>query len=233
MPLWKRSADISLSLAVMPLLLAAIALMAIYHWLVSPGPIFFRQARIGRGGRTFSIYKFRTMKPACEFSTHQNHLHQLLGSGAPMEKLDKGDARIIPGGRLLRASGLDELPQLLNVLRGEMSLIGPRPCLPFEYEAYAPDQRKRFEVAPGLTGLWQVSGKNRTTFEQMVQLDCDYVERRSAGLDLKIVFLTIPALVQQIMDTQVTRVTQVAQSLAGHAPLNEKFRPAGTARLAS
>jgi len=212
MPLWKRSADICCCLAAMPVLILAIIMMAIFHTIVSPGPLFFRQARVGYRGRRFQIYKFRTMKPDSDSSMHQNYSSQFMASAAPMEKLDaKGDARIIPGGWLLRAAGWDELPQLLNVLLGDMSLVGPRPCLPYEYEAYTPAQRRRLEVAPGLTGLWQVSGKNRTTFEQMVRLDSEYVDRRTAGLDLKIILLTIPALVRQIADMQK------AKSLAGRA----------------
>ena len=113
----------------------------------------------------------------------------------------RGDSRLIPGGWLIRASGLDELPQIINVLRGEMSLIGPRPCVPYEYEKYLPWQRERFNAVPGLSGLWQVSGKNRTTFEEMIRLDILYSRTVSFWLDLKIVFLTIPALLVQISDT--------------------------------
>ena len=100
----------------------------------------------------------------------------------------------------MRATGLDELPQLINVLRGEMSLVGPRPCIPYEYELYEPWQRRRFDAVPGLTGLWQVSGKNRTTFDQMIQLDIEYSERLSLWLDLKIILKTFPALWQQCLD---------------------------------
>ncbi len=116
-----------------------------------------------------------------------------------MVKMDaRGDSRLIPGGWLLRASGLDELPQLINILRGEMSLIGPRPCLPYEYQQYLPWQRARLDAIPGLTGLWQVSGKNRTTFEEMVLLDIKYAKTQSLGLDAKIALLTVPALLHQI-----------------------------------
>jgi lipopolysaccharide/colanic/teichoic acid biosynthesis glycosyltransferase len=116
-----------------------------------------------------------------------------------MVKMDaRGDSRLIPGGRLIRASGLDELPQIINVFRGEMSVVGPRPCVPYEYEQYLPWQRARFNVVPGLTGLWQVSGKNRTTFEEMIRLDLRYAETRSLWLDLKIMVLTLPALLAQL-----------------------------------
>src|SRR5215475_14659707 len=104
-----------------------------------------------------------------------------------MVKLDaQSDPRLVPFGTVLRASGLDELPQLFNVLRGEMSIVGPRPCIPYEYELYQPAQRARFDAVPGLTGLWQVSGKNRTTFEEMVRLDIEYSQNLTLWSDLKI-----------------------------------------------
>jgi exopolysaccharide production protein ExoY len=134
---------------------------------------------------------------------HQAHCDQLIQSNAPMVKMDsRGDSRLIPGGWLIRASGLDELPQILNVLRGEMSLIGPRPCVPYEYERYQPWQRERFDAVPGLSGLWQVSGKNRTTFEEMMRLDIHYARHVSWWLDLRIIVMTIPALIVQISDTR-------------------------------
>jgi len=124
-----------------------------------------------------------------------------MGSNVPMKKLDSvRDPRLIPCGLLLRSLGLDELPQLFNVLRGDMSLVGPRPCVPYEYENYAPHHRERFNAAPGLTGLWQVSGKNRTTFEEMINLDISYAKKQSLWLDLKIIFKTFPAIVSQTKD---------------------------------
>ncbi|HZI31050.1 MAG TPA: sugar transferase, partial [Candidatus Binatia bacterium] len=144
---------------------------------------------------------YRTMFCGSDSSTHQGHLTHLMQSDAPMTKMDsRGDSRIIPLGRLLRASGLDELPQLLNVLQGEMSLVGPRPCLPYEAEHYQPWQRARFDAVPGLTGLWQVSGKNRTTFSQMMQLDIRYAKTKSLWLDLKIIALTPSTLLGQLWD---------------------------------
>jgi hypothetical protein len=139
-------------------------------------------------------------------TTHQGHLHQLMNSNAPMMKMDsKGDPRIIPFGVLLRASGLDELSQLINVLRGEMSLVGPRPCLPYEYGQYLPWQKERFETVPGLTGLWQVSGKNKTTFVEMIQFDVKYAKNKTLWWDLKIILMTVPALVIQMLETLQTR----------------------------
>jgi lipopolysaccharide/colanic/teichoic acid biosynthesis glycosyltransferase len=120
-----------------------------------------------------------------------------------MVKMDvRGDSRLIPGGRLIRASGLDELPQIINVLRGEMSLVGPRPCVPYEYEKYSARQRTRFNAVPGLTGLWQVSGKNRTTFDEMIRLDIQYAEHTALLLDLQIMLKTFPALLVQFLDAR-------------------------------
>ena len=178
-------------------------LIAVVIRMVSAGPVLFKQERVGFLGRRFMCFKFRTMFMGSDTSTHRGHLDQLITSGAPLEKMDAhGDSRIIPFGVLLRSSGLDELPQLINVLRGEMSLVGPRPCLQYESEKFLPWQRERFNAVPGLTGLWQVSGKNRTTFVKMMQLDIAYARNKSLWLDLKIIFKTIPALAVQIQDTR-------------------------------
>jgi lipopolysaccharide/colanic/teichoic acid biosynthesis glycosyltransferase len=171
-------------------------------WLVSDGPILFRQPRVGFKGSRFLCYKFRTMHADTEVASHQGHLQDLIGSKKPMTKLDHVDPRIIPFGRPLRSSGLDELPQLFNVLRGEMSLVGPRPCIVYEYEKYEPWQKERFNSLPGLTGLWQVSGKNRTTFEEMINLDIRYAKTKTVMLDLAIIFKTIPALLVQMHDNR-------------------------------
>jgi hypothetical protein len=138
------------------------------------------------------------MIPGSDTAVHEAHVARLMESNGPMTKLDAhGDARLIPFGRLLRAAGLDELPQLINVLRGEMSLVGPRPCLPTEYDKHLPWQKDRFHTLPGLTGLWQVSGKNRTTFSEMIDLDLQYVQTRSLRLDLKILLKTIPLVLAE------------------------------------
>ena len=175
--------------------------LAILIKLVSPGPALFRQERIGYQGKRFTCFKFRTMLVNADTGVHQGHLTRLMDSNVPMKKLDAaGDPRLIPFGLLLRSLGLDELPQIFNVIRGEMSMVGPRPCVPYEYENYSPHHRRRLEAVPGLTGLWQVSGKNRTTFERMVDLDIFYATNKTFFLDLKIIFKTIPAIISQTKD---------------------------------
>lgn len=198
-PFWKRALDIICVLLIAPFLALLFAITAILVKTTSRGPIFYRQKRIGLLGQPFTLFKFRTMIPGSDTGVHETHVADLMKSNIPMTKLDsKGDARLTPCGRALRASGLDELPQLINVLRGEMSLVGPRPCLPSEYERYLPWQRERFRGLPGLTGLWQVSGKNRTTFNEMIELDIQYVRTKTLWLDLKILLKTIPVVMNEV-----------------------------------
>lgn len=193
--------DVVAILMALPFLLPLAIIISIIIRAVSTGPILFKQERLGYRGSRFMCLKFRTMFCGVETATHQGHLQQLMDSNVPMTKMDSnGDSRIIPFGKLLRSSGLDELPQLVNVFKGEMSLVGPRPCLPYEAEKYLSWQRERFNAAPGLTGLWQVSGKNRTTFTKMIQLDIEYSRTKNLFLDLKIIFKTIPALLVQMWD---------------------------------
>lgn len=205
-PSWKRALDVTLICVAAPLWLPIALLIGLYIKLVSPGPVLFKQARIGLNGSTFMCLKFRTMKVNASTTSHKAYLAELMASNKPMIKLDaKGDPRLIPGGWLLRATGLDELPQLLNVLRGEMSLVGPRPCIPYEYEQFTPYDRQRCATLPGLTGLWQVSGKNQTTFEEMINFDITYAREKSLLMDLKIMALTPAALVAQVWQTKVSR----------------------------
>src|SRR6185436_16766668 len=158
-PAWKRALDITCIVVALPVLMPVFLLLAAGIKCVSPGPVLFLSERVGYRGRRFICFKFRTMKVDADCDAHRRHLADLMRSDAPMVKMDaKGDPRLIPLGKILRASGLDELPQLLNVLGGEMSLVGPRPCLPYEFEGYLPEQKRRFNTLPGLTGLWQVSG---------------------------------------------------------------------------
>jgi lipopolysaccharide/colanic/teichoic acid biosynthesis glycosyltransferase len=200
-PSWKRALDIICVLAALIVWAPLCVMIAMFIKMVSPGPILFRQKRIGYMGKEFHCLKFRTMKLNADTGVHQKHLQQLMASQQPMKKLDGiGDARLIRGGLWLRALGLDELPQLINVLRGEMSLVGPRPCVAYEYEMDIPRFSQRCQTLPGLTGLWQVNGKNKTTFEEMMALDLAYVERQSLFLDCKILVCTAPAILAQIWD---------------------------------
>jgi lipopolysaccharide/colanic/teichoic acid biosynthesis glycosyltransferase len=202
-PLWKRSLDISCALVAIPILLPMMLLIAIIIKVSSKGPVIFKQERVGLLGKRFILYKFRTMIAGADTTAHEKHVDTLIKTNGPMTKLDaRGDTRLIPFGRIIRAAGLDELPQLINVLRGEMSVVGPRPCLPNEYHCYLPQQRERFRTLPGLTGLWQVSGKNRTTFNEMIDCDIRYVRTQSFWLDLKIISKTIPALMFEVRDIQ-------------------------------
>jgi lipopolysaccharide/colanic/teichoic acid biosynthesis glycosyltransferase len=221
LPVWKRVLDCALILFAFPLLAPLSLLVALVIRCASAGPALFLQERIGYQGRTFVCFKFRTMHCGAAVHSHQGHLQQLINSNAPMTKLDgQGDLRIIPFGKILRSSGLDELPQLINVLKGEMSLVGPRPCVPYEAEQYQPWQRERFNAVPGLTGLWQVSGKNRTTFTRMMELDIEYARTKSFWLDAKIIFLTVPALMVQMWDSRqkTNYVMPAATVLPVHHP---------------
>jgi len=205
-PSWKRMLDIICILAGSVLWVPAGLLIALFIKIVSPGPVLFKQERIGHMSKKFLCLKFRTMTVNADTGVHQKHLNQLMASNQPMKKLDgTGDARLIPGGLWLRSLGVDELPQLINILRGEMSLVGPRPCVAYEYEMFQPHHRQRCQTLPGLTGLWQVNGKNRTTFEKMMELDLAYVERKSIFLDLKIMAFTVPAVLIQVWDVKMGR----------------------------
>jgi exopolysaccharide production protein ExoY len=182
----------------MPLML----LIAMWIKAVSRGPAFFRQERIGHRGRAFFCLKFRSMNVGAETQSHETYFHQLIATDAPMTKMDaNGDPRLIPGGKLLRAMGLDELPQIFNVIRGEMSLVGPRPCTRVEFSHYLPHHKERVNVPPGLTGFWQVNGKNRTTFSEMIEMDVFYGRNMSVVFDLAIILKTVPALVGQALES--------------------------------
>jgi lipopolysaccharide/colanic/teichoic acid biosynthesis glycosyltransferase len=208
---WKRILDITLILLTLPIWLPVVIVIALWIKIVSPGPIFFRQERVGFRGKRFMILKFRTMKTNVETAIHERHLEQLIQSDRPMTKLDaSGDPRIIRGGRFLRATGLDEVPQLCNVLRGEMSLVGPRPCTLKEFQRYQPWQQQRVNAAPGLTGYWQVNGKNKTTFTEMINLDIFYTKNMSLRLDLVIILKTVPSILKQVLETR--RAAQPARS---------------------
>lgn len=196
---WKRGLDLSCIMFSLPFVLPLMSVIVLWIRLVSRGPALFRQERVGKDGRLFVLYKFRSMKMNSGTSRHENYLRQLVKSDSPMVKLDLlCDSRLIPAGCLLRAAGLDELPQLLNILKGEMSLVGPRPCLPQELAYFSKQQRERFDALPGLTGSWQVSGKNESTFSEMNAMDIDYVRRATFVMDLGIMLRTPSVLIHQM-----------------------------------
>jgi lipopolysaccharide/colanic/teichoic acid biosynthesis glycosyltransferase len=203
-PRWKSSLDITCILLSLPVWLPLMILLMLVTRIASPGPIFYRQERIGFGGRLFFIWKFRTMKLSAETQAHERHLEKLIRIDCPMTKLDVcGDPRLAPFGRILRASGLDELPQIFNVLCGEMSLVGPRPCTPNEFAHYELWQRERVNGLPGLTGYWQVNGKNKTTFKEMIAMDLFYLKNMSILLDLKIMLKTSAVIAGQLFESRV------------------------------
>ena len=214
LPSWQSVLDVTCILLSLPLWLTIVLLVALWIKIASPGPIFFRQERIGFRGSRFMILKFRTMKVNVETKSHEGHLEQLINANIPMTKLDSaGDPRIIAGGRILRATGLDELPQLFNVLRGEMSLVGPRPCTPHEFKKYKVWQRDRVNAPPGLTGYWQVNGKNKTTFTEMIEMDIFYTKNLSLLLDLEIMVRTLPAIGAQVIETRLARRVRTRASV--------------------
>ncbi len=211
-PRWKRAMDICGAVIGLTILAPLFGVIAVVIKLSSRGPVFFKHTRIGYRGRPFTCLKFRTMHVRSDTRVHRRYFRRLIINDEPMRKLDGGDdPRIIPFGAILRASAMDELPQLINVLRGEMSLIGPRPCMPYEAVDYLNWQHRRFDCMPGLTGLWQVSGKNRTTFKTMIRLDIRYARRLSPVRDLGILVKTVPTVIGQL------RERASMQRSSGHA----------------
>ncbi len=187
----KRGLDVALSALLLLLGLPVVALIATLIKVTSHGDVLFRQTRCGLNGRIFTLYKFRTMVSDAELRRQDlEHLNEMNG---PVFKL-RSDPRVTAFGRLLRRFSLDELPQLWNVLRGDMSLVGPRPPIPDEVARYQRWQRRRLSMKPGLTCLWQVSGRNQIDFDQWMQLDLEYIDSWSPLLDLKILLRTIPAV---------------------------------------
>lgn len=188
----KRAMDIALAATGLVLSAPLMALVAVLIRWDSPGPILFRQVRVGRDGRLFTLYKFRSMRVGAE--EEKARLQALNEATGPLFKI-RDDPRLTRVGRLLRRLSIDELPQLWNVLRGDMSLVGPRPPVPSEVEQYQPWHRKRLAIDPGMTGLWQVSGRSELTFDEMVMLDLYYAENWSLWLDFKIILRTIPTVI--------------------------------------
>jgi lipopolysaccharide/colanic/teichoic acid biosynthesis glycosyltransferase len=193
-----RLLDVVGSALLLVVLSPLLVLVAVMVRLDSPGPAIYRQRRVGRHLETFSVAKFRTMFEGVGADAHRTHVQRMIAEGErsapPMTKLE-GDARVTRVGLFLRRTSIDELPQLWNVLRGEMSLVGPRPPIQYEVERYPLNAFRRFAVRPGITGLWQVRGRSTLTFLQMIRLDTEYVERRSLWLNLKILLLTLPTVI--------------------------------------
>ena len=192
-----RALDLILGLTLMVVLMPLLVAIALAIRLESPGGPIFSQRRLGRGLTLFTVYKFRTMYSGRSSATHREYVTSLIrGDGLASANGDSGlyklqrDDRVTRVGTFLRRTSLDELPQLWNVVRGQMSLVGPRPVIPYELEHYPPDWCERFAVRPGLTGLWQVSGRSRLSYEQMVDLDREYVRRRSFWLNVAILART-------------------------------------------
>jgi exopolysaccharide biosynthesis polyprenyl glycosylphosphotransferase len=185
----KRGLDIIASGIGLVVLSPLLGLVALAVKSDTPGPILFRQERVGKNGRPFVLYKFRSMVVGAE--QEQDQLVGQNEASGPLFKI-KDDPRLTRVGKIIRRMSIDELPQLHNVLRGEMSLVGPRPAVPQEVEQYQEWHRKRLEISPGLTGLWQVSGRSDLTFDEMVLLDIYYIEHWSPALDAIITLRTIP-----------------------------------------
>jgi exopolysaccharide biosynthesis polyprenyl glycosylphosphotransferase len=197
----KRAVDVLFSFAVMVLGLPFYALIAALIKLTSEGPVLFVQDRVGTDGRPFKFYKFRTMLVDCTDAQHRNFAEDFI-KGRLMNDEENGrvykiknDPRVTAIGRFLRRTSLDELPQFINVLRGDMTLVGPRPPLAYELAHYKEWHRGRLAVKPGLTGLWQVSGRSTVPFDEMVMLDLYYIENWSLALDMKIILRTVPVMV--------------------------------------
>ena len=197
----KRLLDLLITVPLLVLIAPMWALIAIAIRLDSRGPVLLRQVRIGKNGQPFVCYKFRSMYADCDDAPHRRYVEELIKNGTPSEvsggkqhfKL-RSDPRITRVGRILRKTSLDELPQFLNVLRGEMSLVGPRPPLPYEVAQYESWHLGRLNGQPGITGNWQVHGRSRVTFDQMVRMDIEYLERPSILRDIKLILLTVPAV---------------------------------------
>jgi len=214
-PAWKRALDVILVVLTAPVSLLLGAAIGLVIKLGSRGPVFFRQERVGHQGRSFYMVKFRTMKAGADTSTHRQHLQELIGSEAPMTKLDaKGDKRVVPFGAILRATGLDELPQLLNVLRGEMSLVGPRPDLPEYLDALPAARRQLLHLKPGITSIATLRFRNEeellstvpaeslidyyiaNVLPQKANMEIDYASQASLVSDLAVLLRTVGAIFQ-------------------------------------
>lgn len=198
----KRASDLVITTLAVVLLAPLWLLIALLIKVDSRGPIFYKQERVGMDGRVFLFYKFRSMHTGVDDTRHREFQRKYI-KGEPDSNLGdedrpayklRADERVTRLGRILRKTSLDELPQLFNVLRGDMSVVGPRPPIPYEVESYDLWHRKRLDMKPGITGLWQVSGRNRLPFDEMVRMDLYYIENWSLLLDLKIILQTLPVM---------------------------------------
>jgi lipopolysaccharide/colanic/teichoic acid biosynthesis glycosyltransferase len=193
----RRVAELVLATVLLVLMAPVMALIALAIRIDSPGPVLFRQRRVGRGMHEFTVLKFRSMRAAADSAPHREYVRELIARGADSETAEGGlyklavDDRVTTIGRWLRKTSLDELPQLWNVVRGQMSMVGPRPVIPYEVEQYPEWYLARFAVRPGITGLWQVNGRNQRTYEEMVEFDIQYAERQSLRLDVLILAKTL------------------------------------------
>ena len=199
----KRILDIVFTLLILIPLGVVIVIFAVLICIDSKGPIFFRQKRVGMNGVEFDIFKLRSMHTDCDDSVHRELIKQYLNGAALNGKADSGnqyklvdDPRVTRIGRFIRKTSIDELPQFINVLRGEMTLVGPRPPLPYEFAEYDPHDQLRLSGKPGLTGIWQIYGRSRVPFKKMVEMDIEYLEQQSILQDLKLVALTVPVMLK-------------------------------------
>ena len=203
MPLWKRAFDIVVSFSALSVMSPVLLMTAALIKIVSPGPVFFKQKRVGLSGKIFYLLKLRTMKVNNDDSSHREHLVKFVNyesnSELPMNNFED-DNRIIMFGKIIRKTCIDEIPQFINVLKGDMSIVGPRSFSPYEAEEVLHFNKRRFNIVPGITGLWQVSGKNNTTFQEMIQLDIEYADKISFLLDLKIIFKTPAVIIGHFFD---------------------------------
>jgi lipopolysaccharide/colanic/teichoic acid biosynthesis glycosyltransferase len=199
--LLKRSLDVVAAFAALVVIAPVFAAVALWIKRDSSGPVFFRQTRLGMNMREFNVLKFRTMREDTDDAPHREYVGTIMDSRAPVGesriyKLERADS-VTRVGRFLRRTSLDELPQLVNVLRGDMSLVGPRPCIPYELEFFEPHHFERFLVPAGVTGLWQVSARARSTFREALDLDVTYARSASLGLDVRILFRTPVVLLRR------------------------------------
>lgn len=192
----KRMLDFVLALFAITVLGLPMLVIAIGIRISSPGPIFYRQKRIGKNGKPFAMLKFRSMQVQNDPDLHKQYVQKLIRENTAPSALGKnslkivGDPRITGMGKYLRKFSLDELPQFFNVLKGEMSVVGPRPSLPYEVEVYEEWHKQRLNILPGITGLWQVTARNTVAFDEMVRIDLEYMQSMNLWLDLKIIILT-------------------------------------------